>query len=88
MDGFVGILALMIYNFLLYLLNTIGIGGALEEMENAMGYFGLNTFIDLQFSVAAMTLGLILMFLVAFLIGIFIGNRVRTKKQYQNKATF
>ena len=87
-DGFVGVLALVIYNFLLYLLDASEVWQALRQMEDAMGYFGLNTFIDLQFSAAGMTLGLIVMFLIAFLIGMFVANRVRAKKKYQNKATF
>ena len=58
-DGFVGILALVIYNFLLYFLTALKVGGIIAKIEEAMGYFGLNTFTDLGMSSSSMTLGLI-----------------------------
>ena len=78
-DGFVGILALVIYNFLLYFLTALKVGGIIAKIEGAMGYFGLNTFIDLGMSSSSMTLGLIVVFILAFVIGILIGDRVRKK---------
>lgn len=38
LDGCVGILALMIYNFALYFLSGIGIGGIIQRMQDATGY--------------------------------------------------
>jgi len=78
-DGFVGILALVIYNFLLYFLTALKVGGIIAKIEEAMGYFGLNTFTDLGMSSSSMTLGLIAVFIIAFVIGIVIGDRVRKK---------
>ena len=78
-DGFVGILALVIYNFLLYFLTALKVGGIIASIEDSMGYFGLNTFTDLGMSSSSMTLGLIVVFILAFVIGIIIGGRVRKK---------
>ncbi len=78
-DGFVGILALVIYNFILYFLTAMKVGGIIAQIDGAMGYFGLNTFTDLGMSSSSMTFGLIIVFIVAFVIGILIGNRVRKK---------
>ena len=78
-DGFIGILALVIYNFLLYFLTALKAGGIIASMEGAMGYFGLNTFLDLGMSQSSMTIGLIAVFILAFIIGMVIGNRVRKR---------
>jgi len=80
-DGFVGILALMIYNFLLYILTIIGIRGIIGKMQDTVGYFGLNTFLDFSFSPGAIALGLILIFALSFIIGIIIGKFVRKRKK-------
>ena len=80
-DGFVGILALMIYNFLLYLLTIAGIRGVIGQIEEAVGYFGLNSFIDFGFNSNEMFLGIVIFFLLAFFLGIGIGNWVRKKKR-------
>ena len=82
LDGFVGILALMIYNFVLYLITTIGAGGIFNDMQNTMGYFGLLFFIELGFSAAEMSLGIIIIFLVAFILGATIGNFLRQTKRH------
>ncbi|MBI2044804.1 hypothetical protein HYT23_01985 [Candidatus Pacearchaeota archaeon] len=82
-DGFIGVLALVIYNFSLYLLTAVGVGGIIAAMENAMGYFGLNTFLDLGFSASSMTIGLVIVFLFCFCLGVFIGNLVRQKSKYR-----
>jgi len=81
LDGFVGILALTIYNFSLYLLAEIGIGGTIAKMNDAMGYFGLNSFLDFGFEVRTMMFGLTLMFAFSFFLGITIGHWVRRKKK-------
>ncbi|MEK6926725.1 MAG: hypothetical protein AABW50_05600 [Nanoarchaeota archaeon] len=78
-DGFVGILALMIYNFLLYLLALIGVKGIIESMYETMGYFGLNSFIAFGLSPDSMALGILIVFAVSFLLGAEIGKRVRNK---------
>ncbi len=78
-DGFVGILALMIYNFLLYILKIIGVKGIIGQIEKAMGYFGMNSFTDLGFTLEAMTIGIVLVFGISFLIGIVMGYYVRKK---------
>ncbi len=80
-DGFVGILALMIYNFLLYIIEIIGIKGLIGEMENTMGYFCLNSFIDFGFNPNTMTFGLIIVFIVSFFLGIITGHYVRRAKK-------
>jgi len=81
-DGAVGMLGLTLYNFLIYLLAIpFGIGGIVKELEETMGYFGINFFIDLGFTSAEMITGLTVIFTVAFSIGSFVGNRVRKKYQ-------
>lgn len=83
LDGFVGLLALMIYNFLLYLLGDVAhLGGIIKQLYDSMGYFGINTFLDLGFAPKAMSLGIILMFVVSFAIGIGIGSYIR--KRHKN----
>ena len=86
LDGFVGILALTIYNFVLFILKVIGAGGVILLMEDSMGYFGLNSFVDLGFSTSQMTIGLILVFIISFLMGMGIGHCVRMKKKYKGKC--
>ena len=76
-DGFNGILTLMIYNFLLYLSRVVGIKGFIGRIENTMGYFCLNSFIDLGFSRNSIIIGIIFIFLIAFLLGVIIANIVR-----------
>lgn len=78
-DGFVGILALMIYNFGLYLLKLASESGFIENLEETMGYFGLNIFLSLGFTPSAMLAGVLFVFAISFLLGMFIGNFVRKK---------
>jgi len=78
-DGFIGILALMIYNFILYILTLIGIKGVVGKIENTMGYFGLNSFIEFGWSPGSITLGIILFFVISFVLGIGIGSYVRKR---------
>lgn len=86
LDGFVGILALMIYNFCLYLLvMALGIKGVAEKMNDAMGYFLLNSFIDFGFTTSQMTIGLFLVFIFSFFLGIFVGKIVRVKRRILTK---
>jgi ABC-type antimicrobial peptide transport system permease subunit len=80
-DGFVGILGLMIYNFILYLLKIAGAGGIIAKMEETMGYFTLNTFVDLGFSPGEMFFGLIITLIVSFLLGVFIAKIVRKNRK-------
>jgi hypothetical protein len=80
-DGFVGFLALMIYSFLLYLLDAAGTGGVIAKMQDAVGYFGLNTFLDFNFTPGAMTLGILIVFAFSFVLGILIGQVVRSKRR-------
>jgi len=84
LDGFVGILSLMVYNFLLYLLTEIGIEGVIGQLEDTMGYFGLNSFIDLNFSTGAMSIGILIVFLVAFVLGAWIGGMIRKRRRKNN----
>lgn len=79
-DGFNGILALVIYNFLLYLSKITNIGGFIAKTEQAAGNFGLNSFVDFEFTKTQMTTGVIIVFALTFLLGIFIGNLVRKYK--------
>ena len=79
-DGFIGILALMIYNFLLYLLKVLGAGGIISKMEDTMGYFTLNTFVDLGFTPSEMFVGLIIIFVISFLLGVIIAKILRKRK--------
>ena len=83
LDGFVGTLGLVIYNFLLYLIEVVKITGFVGEIENTMGYFVLNTFTDFGFTRLGMIFGVITVFLIAFGIGIVIGKIVRRQKKYQ-----
>lgn len=80
-DGFIGILALVIYNFLLFLINSAGINGVIEQMQNTTGYFLLNSFADFGFSASQIVLGLLIVFVISFCLGIFIGNLVRKRKK-------
>jgi hypothetical protein len=80
LDGFVGILALIIYNFLLYLLNSINTGEIISKMQDTMGYFGINSFSDFGFTTTQITIGLLWVFLLSFLLGILIGKLVRKRK--------
>lgn len=80
-DGSVGLLALAIYNLLLYLLSIIGIRGPVFTMQQTMGYFGLNTFLDLGFTTAQMFLGVVIVLAVSFVLGIGIGNIVRRRRK-------
>ena len=76
-DGFNGILALMIYNFLLYLSSIANIGGFIEKMNDATGYFYLNTFIDLGFTKTGLAIALILTFVIAFIFGVLMAKLIR-----------
>ena len=79
MDGFVGILALMIYNFALYLIKISEVGGFFSKMEDAVGYFGVNSFVDFGFSSGEIIFGVFLFFLISFLLGVVIGDKVRKR---------
>ena len=80
-NGFLGTLALMIYNFLLYILTQLGTGGFIGKMEEATGYFGLRSFIDFNFSFIASIIGIVIVFAFSFLLGIGIGKIVEKKRR-------
>jgi len=84
LDGFVGILALVIYNFCIYMLEVIGIKGLVEKTQESMGYFCLSSFIDLGFTITQMTLGLLTVFILSFMLGVIIGHAVRKRRKKQN----
>lgn len=79
-DGFNGILALVIYNFLLYLVKLTGIKGIIGQIEETMGNFCLNTLTDIGLSKATLIFGLIIVFAFAALLGIEIGKLTRRIK--------
>jgi hypothetical protein len=81
-DGFIGVLALVIFNFLLYILNVLGVGGIVSQLESTMGYFTLNSLLELNLSPASMLLGLIIIFAISFILGMLIAGFVRKRKRY------
>jgi len=85
LDGLVGILALVMYNILLYLIHLLGVRGIVEEMQQTMGYFGMNTFLDLGFAPIQITLGLIIVFGISFFLGTGIGHIVRKRNQIRTR---
>ncbi|MEK6875115.1 MAG: hypothetical protein AABX30_00340 [Nanoarchaeota archaeon] len=82
-DGSIGVLALMIYNFGLYLLKSSGAGGFILEMEKTTGYFCLNSFLEFNFSSKGMITGTILVFAFSFLLGVVIARKVRKYRGYK-----
>jgi len=84
LDGFLGILALMIYNFSLYLLSLTNVISAIRKTEKAVGYFGLNTFIDFSYNPAQMMFGVIIVFIFSFALGIGIGKLTRKYRGDKN----
>ncbi len=80
-DGFVGILALMIYNFVLYVLTSAGAGGIILNLQDTMGYFGVKSFLDFGFNAGSISIGVLLMFVFSFCLGMAIGNFVRKKRK-------
>ncbi|MFH1585601.1 MAG: hypothetical protein ABIB79_02450 [archaeon] len=80
-DGINGILALIIYNFLLFIFRVTEIGGIFGQIEDIMGYFGANLFIRLDFSKPAIMLGIISIFLFSFMLGTGIALLIRILKR-------
>mgnify|MGYP001576756552 CR=1 FL=1 len=80
-DGFNGFLALMIYNFILYLSKILRAGGILGKLEESSGYFYLNSAISSGTTKTLMILIVITGFGLSFLLGIIIGSIVR---RYRN----
>ena len=76
-DGCLGVLALMIYNFVLYVLTQSGVDGIISQMQDATGYFYLNSFIDFNFSYFNAIIGLFVVLALTFLLGMFVGRTVR-----------
>ncbi len=74
-DGLNGILALMIYNFLLYISGLVN--GLTNKIREETGYFYLNSFIDMGFGRNSLIISLIIVFAVAFLLGVITGKIVR-----------
>jgi len=81
LDGFVGVLAFMLYNFTLYLVKIFDIGAFLMQMEQTMGYFGVNAFLDFGLSKSGILTGTVVMFIIAFIIGVLISGIVRKKNK-------
>lgn len=79
-DGLVGVIALLIYNVLLYFFTSIGIRGIIEEMKQTTGSFLIESFHDFGFGPSQTALGIIIVFVIAFVLGIGIGNLVRKRR--------
>ena len=79
-DGFNGILALMIYNFILYLSKIAGIKGLIGRIENTTGSFCINSFIDFGFNTGFIAIGVFLLFSVTFLLGVMIAKLIRKRR--------
>lgn len=79
-DGCIGLLALMIYNFFLYILRITNVGGLFGQIEKTMGYFCLNSFMSFGFDVGEIALGIVLVFGISFILGVRIGSIVRKKR--------
>ncbi|MFH1787733.1 MAG: hypothetical protein ABH811_03010 [archaeon] len=82
-DGFNGILALLIYNFLLFLSTNVAVGNFVRKIEGVMGYFGLRSFLEMGFNKNEMITGVIIVFLITFLFGVFISKIVRKIKKVE-----
>ena len=76
-DGFNGILALMIYNFILYLTRLMRVGGLIGKLEDSSGYFYLNSAATFGLSKTLIILLLFAVFGLTFILGTIIGNIVR-----------
>lgn len=77
-DGFNGILALMIYNFALYLSKVFHFGGIIfSKLEEASGYFYLNSATTFGLSKTLTISILIIVFVFSFVLGMIIGNFIR-----------
>lgn len=77
-DGFNGILALMIYNFILYLSKVFHFGGIIfSKLEEASGYFYLNSAINFRLSNTLMILTITIVFVFSFVLGICMGKFIR-----------
>ena len=84
-DGINGILALILYNFILFICKITEIKGIFNEIEEIMGYFGANLFIKLGFNRPAVMLGVISTFLFAFFLGTAIALLIRLIKKERLK---
>ncbi len=84
-DGINGILALVIYNFLLFLIRIAEIGGIPDQIEELMGYFGTNLFLKLGFNKPTIMLGVISIFLLAFVLGMSIALMIRIMRREKLK---
>lgn len=80
-DGFNGILALMIYNFSLYLLGILN--NFLMRMREQTGYFYIKTFMVFGFKKSTIILSVILLFLFAALLGIIIAKLIRKARKVE-----
>lgn len=84
MDGFNGILALVIYNFFLFIVSLLGIKGILGEIESIMGYFGLNFLIKFSLNKPFMLFGVMIIFFFSFFLGVLIAELIRRFKHERN----
>lgn len=80
MDGANGVLALVIYNFALFISDVSGIGGIVAEIERVMGYFGLNMFLKFTNTKLELLLEVVLVFLFVFILAIIIARLIRVWK--------
>jgi len=81
-DGFNGLLALMIYNFILYLTNIMKVGGLVGKLEESSGYFYLNSAIIFGANKTLMFLLLFAVFGLTFILGTIIGGFVRRHRKF------
>ncbi len=80
-DGFNGILALVIYNFILYVSKFIGITNVIiKRMREDTGYFYLNTFVDFGLPKISLIIIVLFSFGFAFLLGVGIAKLIRRFK--------
>jgi len=75
-DGTNGILGLVIYNFLLYLLTISNSQNFLKNMQDTTGSFYITTFSTLGIN---LTISTIFIFAFAFLLGVLVAKQVRKK---------
>ncbi|MEK6906080.1 MAG: hypothetical protein AABW81_00485 [Nanoarchaeota archaeon] len=78
-DGFNGILALMIYNFSLYILEVFDT--FLIKMKENTGYFYIKTFALFGLNKSKVILCVIILFFLAALLGVVIGRIIRKMRK-------
>jgi len=76
-NGSNGLLALIIYNFILYLTKITQVGGLITKLEESSGYFYLNSAIIFGANKSSMFFILLGVFGLTFILGITIGGFIR-----------